>query len=135
MIAPRLRALGIIPTAQRVHIAGFLLTESQHVSADRLLFEVNKRGCKRVSKATVYNTLRLFTERGLVREVLVDPCKVFYDSNIRPHHHFYNMETGVLSDIPVDQIQLTGLPVLPPRTEAVGVEVIVRIRPVCHGPQ
>jgi Fur family iron response transcriptional regulator len=81
-----------------------------------------------VSKATVYNSLNLFGERGLVKECLVDPERRFYDSTTSPHHHFYNADTGELSDIPSDTIEVTGLPELPAGTHMEGAELIVRIR-------
>jgi len=81
------------------------------------------------SKATIYNTLRLFLEKGLVREVIVDPSKVFYDPNTVPHHHFYNLVSGELTDIPADALQVAGLPTLPVGMMAESIDVIVRIRP------
>jgi Fur family iron response transcriptional regulator len=66
-----------------------------------------------VSKATVYNTLNLFFEKKLIREVIVDPTKVFYDPSTSPHHHFYDVVSGRLTDIQADAISLVGLPVLP----------------------
>ena len=62
------------------------------------------------SKATVYNTLNLFLEKKLIREVIVDPSKVFYDPNTAPHHHFYNVDTGELTDIEAEAIAISGLP-------------------------
>ena len=75
-----LRAHGILPTQQRVMIARVLFARHQHFSADQVLREVNT-GDEHVSKATVYNTLGLFARNGLVREVIVDPTRVFYDPN------------------------------------------------------
>ena len=67
-------------------------------------------GCSTASKATVYNTLGLFAKKGLVREVIVDPSKIFYDSNVSRHFHFFNTDTGMLTDIPVDAIHIDKLP-------------------------
>ena len=120
-IAAVLHARGITPTQQRVEIAYVLLGQPRHMSAEQVLNQVN-RGEVAVSKATVYNTL------GLLREVIVDPAKVFYDSNTHPHHHFYDVSTGTLADIAGDQINIARLPELPEGTSVEGVEVIVRIR-------
>ena len=68
---------------------------------------------RRVSKATVYNTLRLLTEKGVIREVIADPSRVFYDPNTSVHHHFYDVASGELTDIDAAQIQVTQLPPLP----------------------
>ncbi|HWQ94469.1 MAG TPA: transcriptional repressor, partial [Gammaproteobacteria bacterium] len=83
---------------------------------------------KRVSKATVYNTLALFVEHGLLREVIVDPSKIVYDSNLSAHHHFYNIDTGLLQDIPSEQVTVANLSTLPEGTAAAGIEVIIRVR-------
>ena len=126
-IIKRLEARNIYPTQQRVKIAQVLLAKKQHMSADKVLQAVNMTEAA-VSKATVYNTLGLFARKGLVREVIVDPSKVFYDSNTGEHHHFYNVDTGELSDIETDNLLIGQLPELPEATEIDGVEVIVRVR-------
>ena len=123
-----LREYNISPTQQRVEIAQILLGRPQHLSAEQVLAQVNEAGAKKVSKATVYNTLGLFARKGLVREVIVDPSKVFYDSNTSEHHHFYNVDTGELMDIDADTLHLTELPQLPEGTSAAGVDVIIRVR-------
>ena len=89
---------------------------------------VNTEG-RRVSKATVYNTLGLLADKGVVREVIADPDRIFYDPNTKPHHHFFDVATGQLTDISADQIQVTGLPALPVGAQLEGVDVIVRLRP------
>lgn len=122
-----LEAHDISPTQQRVDIAAAMLVRAQHLSADELLALVNRNGPV-VSKATVYNTLNLFARSGLVREVIVDPAKVFYDSNTRPHHHFYNQSTGRLLDIEDERIDVGNIPDVPAGTVVDGVEVIIRIR-------
>src|SRR5258706_2388562 len=88
-LAQRLKACGITPTRQRVEIARVLLARPQHLAADEILARVNREGME-TSKATVYNTLKLFVEKGLIREVIVHPVRVFYDSNTLPHHHLYD---------------------------------------------
>lgn len=118
---------GVAPTPQRLEIAAILLERPQHLSADQILELLRERG-SRVSKATVYNTLHLFGERGLVREVIVDPTRVFFDSTTHPHHHFYNVDSGELSDVPADQIVLAKLPDTPPGTEQTAVEVLIKVR-------
>ena len=126
-LAKRLQSAGIGPTSQRLRIAEVLLGTPRHLSADQVLAEVNHDAAF-VSKATVYNTLRLFSERGLVHEIVVNPDRVFYDSSTTPHHHFYNSDTGELTDIPADAVTISGLPPAPEGTEAEQVEVIVRLR-------
>jgi Fur family iron response transcriptional regulator len=126
-LAAVLRAHEINPTHQRIEIAYALFSRGVHLSADQLLAIVNGRHSE-TSKATVYNTLNLFLEKKLIREVIVDPSKVFYDPNTAPHHHFYNVDTGELTDIEADAITISGLPQLPEGMVTEGVDIIVRIR-------
>ena len=115
------------PTRQRLAIARVLFARHQHLSADQVLLSANRAGAD-LSKATVYNTLNLFVEKGLIREVIVDPEKVFYDSNTGAHHHLYDIQTGEIIDIDAAEITVAGLPPLPEGKVAEGVDVIVRIR-------
>lgn len=118
---------GILPTAQRVEVAGILLERPQHMSAEQILDGLRQSGSA-VSKATVYNTLKLFGERGLVKEVMVDPERKFYDSTTHSHHHFYNVDSGELSDISNGDVQFQSLPALPDGTEQESIELIIKIR-------
>jgi len=126
-IAGTLKAHGVMPTQQRLMIARVLFERHQHLSADQILGRVNSER-DRVSKATVYNTLGLFARKGLVREVIVDPMRVFYDTNTSDHHHFYNVDTGELQDIEASSLECSDLPELPEGTVAAGVNIIVRVR-------
>ncbi len=125
-VGQRLRHRGVTPTRQRLEIASELLREPVHLSADEVHARVRKAGAN-VSRATVYNTLSLLVERGLIRQVVVDPGKVFYDSNIAPHHHFYDTDAGELIDIALDDVAVTGLPELPADKQLDGIDVIVRV--------
>jgi Fur family iron response transcriptional regulator len=122
-----LKTHGIQATAQRVEIAAILLAEKQHLSADQVLNRVCSAGAP-VSKATVYNTLGLFAERGLARQVIVDSTKVFYDSNTEPHYHFYNVDDGTLTDVMADLVPIEQLPSAPEGTFADSVDIVIRIR-------
>jgi Fur family iron response transcriptional regulator len=127
-VADLLRRHDITPTHQRIEIAYALFERQAHLSADQILAAVNARHAE-TSKATVYNTLRLFLEKKLVRELVVDPARVFYDPNTTPHHHFYDVVTGELTDIPADAVRIENLPPLPAGTVADGIDVIIRTRP------
>lgn len=128
MVADLLRQHGIMPTRQRVEISRVLFSRRTHLSADQLLGAVNLEQSES-SKATIYNTLKLLLEKGLIREVIVEAGRVFYDPNTEPHHHFYNVETGELIDIEAANLQLQDLPKTPAGTVAEHVDVIIRIRP------
>jgi Fur family iron response transcriptional regulator len=118
---------GIQSTPQRIEIAEIIFKKKQHLSAEQLLERLRAKNSA-VSKATVYNTLNLFAERGLVRECIVDPERRFYDSNTEAHHHFFVMDTGELVDIPDGEIRFADLPAFPAGGQIEGVEVLIKIR-------
>lgn len=118
---------GIQPTSQRIEIAGVLLDRPQHLSAEQIIERLREKG-SRVSKATVYNTLNLFGERGLVTEIIVDPERRYYDSNTDRHHHFYNIDTGQLTDIARDAITVSHIPECPDGGAVESIEVLVKVR-------
>lgn len=124
-----LRERGINATFQRLEIARVMFTRGGHFSAEEVFTLVNGEQ-PHVSKATVYNTLGLFAETGLIHQVIVDPTKVFYDANTIPHHHFYDVDTGTLSDINAHDVRITGMPPLPEGMQMDGVDVIVRVRQI-----
>ena len=126
-IIQKLKSCGVRPTPQRIEVASVLLDRPQHLSADQIIERLKANG-SRVSKATVYNTLHLFSSKGLVKELCVDPSRKFYDSTTHAHHHFYHVDTGEISDIDNGEVSIMGLPPLPDGTEQESVEVLVRIR-------
>jgi Fur family iron response transcriptional regulator len=119
---------GIRPTQQRVRVAQVLLAAPTHMTADQLLAAL-KQSPSRVSKATVYNTLKLFVDHGLARQIHLDPDRCVYDSTMTPHHHFQNVETGEMLDIRPEDLELAKLPPLPPGTEIDSIDVVIRVRP------
>jgi len=126
-VSKLLTEYAIQPTQQRMEIALLLLAKPQHLSADQVLMSVNSHE-NLVSKATVYNTLNLFAEKGLIRQVIVEPSKVFYDSNTETHHHIYNEDTGMLQDINADNIVIKNLPQLPVGIVKSGIDIVIRVK-------
>ena len=122
-----LRQHGISPTKQRLEVASVLLGKPQHLSADQVLNLLKDQGSK-ISKATVYNTLNLFKKGGLVRELNIDSAKTIFDSTTNSHHHFYNIDTGEIIDIPKDGVSIDRFPHLPKGTLPDDVEVLIKVR-------
>ena len=118
---------GIQATAQRMLIAELLFARDQHLTAEQIIHALAEAGTE-VSKATVYNTLNLFAAKGLVKPIQVDSDRGLFDSNTAPHHHIHVEDTGELIDVPSGAVEIARLPPLPPGTEAVGVEVVIRVR-------
>jgi Fur family transcriptional regulator, iron response regulator len=125
----RLRGVGLRPTRQRLALARLLFAAGdRHVTAEQLHSEALAAAIP-VSLATVYNTLHQFTDAGLLREVVAEPGRSYFDTNIDDHHHFFWEESGVLQDIPGESVVVSGLPLPPQGTAIERVEVIVRVRP------
>lgn len=127
-VLSRLKAAGLRPTRQRLALAELLFAGGdRHVTAEALYAEAQDADI-RVSLATVYNTLHQFTSAGLMREVVVDPGRSYFDTNSSDHHHFFFEESGALRDIPGEAVSLHGVPPPPPGTAISRVDVIVRVR-------
>ncbi|NMG36241.1 transcriptional repressor [Azoarcus sp. TTM-91] len=126
-LADRLRAIGVPVTLQRLEIARVMLSRPVHLSAEQLLAKVRDT-VPETSRATVYNTLRLFREKNLVKELIVDPERVVYDSNVEPHYHLYDVDTGELTDVAAEELHVIGVPSLPAHVELEQVDVIIRVR-------
>jgi Fur family iron response transcriptional regulator len=122
-----LRAAGLRPTRQRLALARLLFeTGDRHVTAEQLHGEALAATVP-VSLATVYNTLHQFIAAGLLREVVVNPGRSYFDTNVSDHHHFFFEDSGRLVDIPGDRIGVVNLPSPPPGTSVRRVDVIVRV--------
>lgn len=123
----RLRAVGLRPTRQRLALARLLFDGGdRHISAEQLHTEALSSSI-RVSLATVYNTLHQFTDVGLLREIVVDAGRSYFDTNTSDHHHFFYEKSGKLCDIPGDLIAVSKVPNAPEGLNISRVEVIVRV--------
>jgi Fur family iron response transcriptional regulator len=127
-VLKRLKEAGLRPTRQRLALGRLLFSGAdRHVTAEQLHAEAAADGV-RVSLATVYNTLNQFTGAGLMREVVVEPGRSYFDTNIDDHHHFYFEDSGGLADIPGEEVTLARIPAPPPGAEVARVDVVVRVR-------
>ncbi len=125
----RLHVVGLRPTRQRLALARLLFENGdRHVTAEQLHGEAAAAAIP-VSLATVDNTLHQFTDAGLLREVVVEPGRSYFDTNNADHHHFFCEANGLLQDIPAREVTVSGLPLAPDGTEIRRVDVIVRIAP------
>ncbi|HXR95520.1 MAG TPA: Fur family transcriptional regulator [Rhizomicrobium sp.] len=124
----RLRAAGLRPTRQRVELAGLLFKgPHRHVTAESLHEEASGQEMK-ISLATIYNTLHQFTHAGLLRQVVVDAARGYFDTNTGDHQHFFLEEEGRLIDIPGEAIAVSGIPAPPPGMAVDRVDVVVRVK-------
>ena len=111
-VIARLEAHGIQPSAQRVAIARYVLATDEHPSADQVWDRV-RRDVPVVSRATVYNSLNLFVNKGLLRELVLAEGKVVFDPNVERHHHFIDDRTGRIHDVPWDALSVSDTNALP----------------------
>lgn len=126
-VLDQLKAAGLRPTRQRLALAKLLFEGGhRHVTAELLHGEAEAHRI-RVSLATVYNTLHQFTDAGLLREVVVEPGRSYFDTNRHDHHHFFNESSGELTDIPGEEVALARLPSVPPGRRVTRVDVVIRL--------
>lgn len=127
-IVEKLAAAGLRPTRQRVALARLLYAGGdRHVTAEQLHLEARRSGVS-VSLATIYNTLNQFTGSGLLREVVVEPGRSYFDTNVDDHHHYYVEDEGRLADIPGDAFVFERMPAAPDGFDIDRVDIIVRVR-------
>lgn len=103
-----LNDLGIQPSAQRIAVAEYVLHTEEHPSADQVFAQVSAN-FPMISRATIYNTLNLFVEKGMLRMLHIAEGKVVFDPRMSPHHHFIDDETGAIQDIDWHQLQVSNL--------------------------
>lgn len=117
------------PTRQRLALAQLLIGDGQHrhVTAESL-YEASRDSDERVSLATVYNTLRVFSEAGLLREITVNGARSYFDTNVSNHPHFFWEDTEELMDAPDEDLKIARLPAAPDGTEIAKVDVVIRLR-------
>lgn len=127
-VRQRLRRVGLRPTRQRISLGWVLFAKGdRHVSAE-LLYEEAMRERIPVSLATIYNTLRQFTDAGLLRELAIEGSKTYFDTSCHDHHHFVIEGENRVIDIPAREIDISSLPTPPEGYEIAHVDVVVRLR-------
>lgn len=126
-LTQKLRDAGLRATRQRLNLAQLLFTHgNRHITAEKLHDEARGAG-HQMSLATIYNSLHQFTDAGLLRQVMVDATRRYFDTNITPHHHFFIGVENRLIDIPEDKVSVSDLPKVPKGLNLDGVDVIIRL--------
>ncbi|MEQ8605137.1 MAG: Fur family transcriptional regulator [Marivibrio sp.] len=123
----RLKEVGLRPTRQRLALAKLLFDKGDHHTTAEQLHAAARAADVKVSLATVYNTLHQFKDVGILREVVVEPGRSYFDTNTRPHHHFFHEDDVRLIDIPDEAVELSRLPEPPEGAEISRVEVVIRV--------
>jgi Fe2+ or Zn2+ uptake regulation protein len=107
-ISEQLQEHGIQASAQRMAVAEYVLKTDEHPSAD-LVWKRVKRRFPYISRATVYNTLNLFVEKGLLKTLNLADDSVVFDPKTETHHHFIDEKTGRIHDIPWEKVQVCNI--------------------------
>ena len=126
-VIERLRVAGLRPTRQRIALATLLFEgEHRHVTAESLHGDAQGAAI-RVSLAPVYNTLHQFTKAQLLRQIVVDSQRCYFDTNTDDHHHFFFEDTSRLEDIPGENIVVSKIPAAPDGKTIKRIDVVIRV--------
>ena len=128
-INQKLRSSGLRPTRQRVKISEILFKnkETFHFTVEYLKKRINKEFKKKVSLATIYNTVHAFQRKGYIKKIPLDANKSYYDTNMKNHHHFFDEENQTLKDIKEDEIKISTIPNSPTNKKIKSLEVLIRL--------
>jgi Fur family iron response transcriptional regulator len=121
------RDLDVTPTKQRLDLAKLIFAKKQHFTASDLISLANKNGLN-ISMATVYNTLSLLEDKGMLKTINIDNELKFYDTNMENHHHLYNTTMSTLTDIAHDRVSFAELPELPKTLEIESTELLIKVK-------
>ena len=124
-------AVDVVDAAhRRPEVSASQLIRSILAPLERWKWATRLRARVRVSLATVYNTLKQFMDAGLLREVVVDPGRSYFDTNLTDHHHFFHEKSNLLVDIPGQQLIVSNIPELPAGTAIERIDVVIRVNDV-----
>jgi len=125
----RLRASGLRPTKQRLAICKVLFNrkETFHFTIDKLKKIAEKNVKKKISLATLYNTVHAFEKKGYLKEISLKGNRTFFDTNTKNHHHFYDEETLQLTDIKNENISINNLPKIPNGKKIKDIEITIKV--------
>ena len=125
----RLRASGLRPTKQRLAICKILFDrkETFHFTIEKLKKILEKDNKKKISLATLYNTVHAFTKKSHLKEISLKGNKTFYDTNTENHHHFYDEDLSQLIDIKNENILINNLPSAPSGKKIKEIEIVIRV--------
>ncbi|RZO49932.1 MAG: transcriptional repressor [Candidatus Pelagibacterales bacterium] len=125
----RLRTFGLRPTKQRLDICRILFDRKNtfHFTIEKLKKIIEKNNKKKISLATLYNTIHVLKKKGYLKEISLKGNKTFFDTNTKKHHHFYDEGMSQLIDIDDKNISLNYLPKIPNGKKIKSIEVLVKI--------
>ena len=114
-------------TNQRITLIKLIFSSgNDHYTAEEVFIKAKKQKIK-ISLATVYNTLNSFRDNGILNVVKTKSDKIYYDTNLKDHHHFYCEESGELIDIKSSNVQISKIPKIPKGKRLSSISVTINV--------
>ena len=125
----KLRSSGLRPTKQRIKVCKLLFNRKKtfHFTISDIYKMLKKQTYKKISLATIYNTVHSFKERGYLKEISVDREKSYFDTNTSNHHHFLDINTNELIDLKKEDVDKIKIRKNLPGKKIQSIEVLVKV--------
>ncbi len=125
----KLRSSGLRPTKQRLQISKLLFDRKNtfHFTIGDLSKVLKKENKKKISLATIYNTVHAFKKKGYLKEILINRDKSYFDTNTSNHHHFLDTSTNELIDLKKEDVDKIKIKKNLPGKKIKFIEVLVKI--------
>ena len=125
----KLRDSGLRPTKQRIKICEVLFETDKtfHFSVDDLTKKIQDQSDKKISLATVYNTVHAFEKKGYLKQIPINSSQTYFDTNTTAHHHFYDVKAEKLIDLDNKDIGPINIQKSIPGKKIKSVEVLVKL--------
>ena len=125
----KLRSSGLRPTKQRLHICKVLFDRKDtfHFTINDLAGLVQRRANKKISLATIYNTVHAFKKKGYLKEIAINSSQTYFDTNTTDHHHFFDEKNKRLIDLTNEDIHPIKIKKDIPGKKIKSIEVLVRV--------
>ena len=89
---------GVKPTFHRIKILEYLMAHKNHPTVDKIYEDIVK-SIPTISKTTLYNTLKIFVDKGIITELTITGSETHYDMKHGDHHHFYCTQCKQIFDV------------------------------------
>lgn len=92
----------IKPSVQRIAIMKYLCEHATHPTVENIFNDLHEQ-IPTLSRTTIYNTLKLFSEKKAVLTITIEEKNVHYDGDTKPHSHFRCTDCGKIFDLPLNE--------------------------------
>ena len=125
----KLRSSGLRPTKQRIKICKLLFDRKKtfHFTIRDLSRFFKNKSNKKISLATIYNTVHSFKKKGYLKEILINREKSYFDTNTSNHHHFLDVSTNELIDLKEEDVYKIKIKKNLSGKKIKSIEVLVKI--------